>query len=296
MKLKRIAALALSGIFLLAGCSQTPKEPEKINLMVPQGATALATLSVYNNEYADVTTVSGSDPLTAELAKTDSSYDVIIAPINLGAKMIESGNTKFRLASVITWGNLYIIGSDDYQAGEPFAAFGENAVPGKILSKYGYENVTYFSGVQDVQAQLLSGKFAAGLIAEPAATATINKAKEQGLSLHIIKDLQEEETVNGQKGYPQAAIFVKEGSEVKAKDALSAIETFLKEGASDSEKLTSLIEAAGIENLGVPNAKIVIASWERQNLHYQNAADVKEEITDFLKLFNITFHDDMLSK
>lgn len=295
MKLKKIAT-ALVALALMAGCSQAPKEPEKINVLAPQGAPALATVSIYNNEYASVTTVSGSDPLTAELAKSDSAYDVIIAPINLGAKMIEGGNTDYRMAAVVTWGNLYIVGTAEYKEEEPFAAFGEKAVPGKILSKYGYDNVTYFSSVQDVQAQLLSGKFQAGLMAEPAATATINKAKEQGITLKVLKDLQEETTASGLKGYPQAAIFVKASSAEKVDDALTKIETFLNEEASDQEALTTLIETAGVENLGVPNAKIAVASWERQNLHYVKANDAKTEIMEFLKLFNITFDDNMLSK
>lgn len=297
MKLSKVWTIACASALLLAGCAQAPKEPQKISLLAPQGAPALATLSIYNNEYADVTTVSGSDPLTAELAKEDSEYDVIIAPINLGAKMMENDNTSYRMDAVITWGNLYIVGTEEYQDGDEFAAFGENAVPGKILTKQGFtENVTYFSGVQDVQAQLLSGKFKAGLMAEPAATATISKAKEQDISLKVLKDLQEEETVNGQKGYPQAAIFVKKGSEAKAGDALAEIASFLNEGAKDTDKVISLIDAAGADTLGVPNANISVASWQRQNLKYVKAADVKEEITSFLALFNITFSDDMLSK
>lgn len=293
MKLTKL--LAVLSLVVLTACSQSSKAPEKINVLVPQGAPALATVSITNSEYANVTTVSGSDPLTSELAKGDSEYDVIIAPINLGAKMIESGNTSFRLSAVITWGNLYIVGTSEYKAGDELAAFGENAVPGKILANAGYtDHVTYYSSVQDVQAQLLSGKVQAGLLAEPAATASINKAKEQGITLSVIKDLQE--TDNDQKGYPQAAVFVKEGSEDKASDALAQMEAFLNKDASDTEKLTTLIEAVGVETLGVPNAKIAVASWERQNLKYVNAHDVQAEITDFLKLFKITYNEAMLSK
>ena len=192
MKCKRLFAALL--VCLLAGCHNGSKKPEKIQVLVPQGAPALSVLSLYNSAYGDVTSVAGSDVLSVELAKNDGEYDVIIAPINLGAKMIEADSSAYRLTAVITWGNLYIVATDTYQNGDPFAAFGENAVPGKILNSYGmHENVTYYNSVQDVQAQLLSGKVQAGLLAEPAVSATIAKAKEQGISLSIIKDLQEAE-------------------------------------------------------------------------------------------------------
>lgn len=294
MKFKRLCAALL--VCLLAGCGSGSKEPTKIQLLVPQGAPALATLSLYLSAYADVTSVAGSDVISAELAKSDGSYDVIIAPINLGAKMIEADSCVYRMAAIITWGNLYIVATDDYQSNDPFAAFGENAVPGKMLSRIGgNENVTYYNSVQDVQAQLLSGKVKAGLMAEPAVSATIAKAKEQGIELSIIKDLQESEDGTS-KGYPQAAVFVKVGSEAKSADALAEMARFLDEGAANQEQLIAQIEKIGVDELGVPNAKLAVASWERQNLRYVRAEDAKQEISEFLRLFDIVFDEDMLSK
>ena len=74
------------------------------------------------------------------------------------------------------------------------------------------------------------------------------------------------------------------------------MKSFLNEGAVDQKNVKSLIETIKAENLGAPNADIAIASWERQNLSYKDAKDVKEQIASFLSLFQITFTDDMLSK
>lgn len=298
--MKRICMSLLAGCLLLCGCSSS-KETTKIKLMTPQGATALATISIYDSAYAEVTTVNGSDPLTAELAKENSEYDVIIAPINAGAKMIEKGSTNYRMAAVITWGNLYLVANENYQKGDPIVAFGENAVPQKILETTKLaDDVTYFSGVQDAQAQLLGKKANAALLAEPAVSATLAKAKESGLQLSVVSDLQEQYAlVQGNQddhGYPQAAVFVKIGSEESVEPALEEMKNFLNEGAADQEKVKSLIETIQAENLGVPNANIAVASWERQNLSYKDAKDVKEQIASFLSLFQITFTDEMLSK
>lgn len=300
--MKKISKLLTAvALVVLAGCSQA-RTPEKISVLVPQGATALATLNIYNNDYADVTSVAGSDVITSELAKKDSTYDVIIAPLNIGTKMIAKGNSEYRLDSIITWGNLYIVANDAYQIGDPIAAFGENAVPGLVLSYLNYgknEEVTYFNSPQDVQAQLLTGKVNAGLLAEPAATATIAKGEEKNLKLSVQNNIQgayAKTSGSDTNGYPQAAIFVKQGSEKKAKDAIAEIETFVNNTKGTSEELTEMIDKAGVENLGVPNAQIAIKSWERQNIRYEKAVRVKAEITAFLKLFDITFDDSMLSK
>ncbi len=290
--MKTLSKICFAALLLcLCACASDSKN-EPISILAPQGAPALATLPFADQETVSVDYVSGSDPLSAELIKNDSAYDVIIAPINLGTKLIEKDNTPYRLAAVITWGNLYIVGEADYQNGDAFAAFGEAAVPGKILTHYAdIKEVTYFNSVQDVQTQLLSGKAKAGLLAEPAATATIAKAKEKGKTLTVLQDLQEKETVDGQKGYPQAAVFVKDRE--KSEAVLKHIEQFLNE-AADEEQISAWIEQLGVEQLGIPNAKIALSTWERQNLKYADANTVKNDIAEFLKLFQIVFHDNML--
>lgn len=279
-------------VLLLAGCHDKEATKEQVQLLVPQGAPALAVLPLYEEENMKVTTVAGSDRLTVELAKADGEFDVIIAPVNLGAKMIEQESSEYRLAAIVTWGNLYIVGNEEYKVGDPLAAFGENAVPQKILVSRGFgENVTYFNSAQDVQAQLLSHRFTAGLLAEPAATATIAKAKEQGIDFSVLYDLQE--TISGQTGYPQAAIFIKANREAACAPALTQVKEFLNESRTD-ESVLAMIEKAGVDHLGVPGGEIALATWERQNLHYVSASDAQMELTDFLKMFDITFDSSML--
>lgn len=298
MKIRNV--LLIASLFLTVGCS-SPKEVVDVSMLAPQGATALAGLAFVDDEHVKTTYVAGTDVITAELAKADPSHDIIIAPINLGTKMMEKGNSNYRLAAIITWGNLYVVGTSDYQSGDAFAAFGENAVPGMILANSGLEvETTYYNAVQDVQAQLISGKVKAGLLAEPTATATIAKAKAQGIELQVLQDMQQlyqTEKQSASTGYPQAAIFVKEGSEDNVKDALASMETFTNETVmKQPEVIAERLAKVGNDNLGVPASEIVSASWERQHIKYVEASDVQTEITTFLKLFNITFQESMLSK
>lgn len=294
--MKFLKSLIFVGVLMLAGCSA--KETTPVAVLVPQGATATALLPLYGTD-TKVDTVAGSDVISAELVKKDSAYDVIVAPVNLGAKLLEQGNSEYRLQSILTWGNLYIVES---QEEGDFVAFGEAAVPGKILSiTHPDIEATYYNSAQDVQAQLLSGKATSGLLAEPAAFATIQKAKEQGIALTIKEDLQA--TYNALypseiNGYPQAAMFVKKGSEDKVKDVLKEIELFDNETAvNDPSKIVSIIDEQNlVETLGVPSSAIASKTWKTQNIKYVNASEVKDELTKFLSLFKITFQEDMLAK
>lgn len=306
--LKSILALFMA-VGLTACSTQTGNEEpaasaEPIKVLAPMGAPSLSLLGLYGNENVTIDTVDGSDVIRAELAKADSEYDAIIAPINLGATLLSKGKSEFLLDSAVTWGNLYIVGTDEnaLESEGVFAAFGEQSVPQKVLeSSMDLESlpleVTYFGSANEVQAQLLTGKANVGMLAEPAATATIAKAKEKGLELKIIKDLQEaykEQNNMDQVGYPQAALFVKKGSEEKVASYIEEASDFV-ENATD-ETIAKAVETATVEKLGVPSAEIVQKTWERQNIHFKKAADIKTDIDTFLKQFSITLTEEAYSK
>ena len=305
--MKFLKSLLVFGL-LLSGCTSAPaSEPETVEnakVLAPTGAPALSLLDV---DQENVTYVNGSEVLSAELVKEDSEYDIILAPVNLGAQMIANGKSVYRLQAVITWGNLYVVGTDESALtteGE-FATFGEGTVVDYVLKNaLAIETMTptvhYYSSASDVQGAFLSGNASVGMLAEPAVTATINKAKEQGIESSILMDLQEIYQINmntEEKGFPQAAIFVKQGSEEKAADTLNAIEAFVNETAVNTpNEIETRVEEIGADVLGVPSAAIAKATWERQNIHYVDAAEVTEDLTTLLGMMNITFSEEMLVK
>ncbi len=303
--MKKIKYFLLACLLGLSGCASKSQEEQAISILCPTGAPALSLLEEYQNEHVTINTVSGSDVLASEFVKKDSEYDIIIAPINLGCQLISKDQTDYKLKAVITWGNLYIVGQEGASLDDPknFAAFGEGAVPQKILTTVYPDfssELTYFNAVSDVMAQLVSGHATIGIVAEPIASVTINKAKENNIELQIIADLQEEyqkATGSDSYGYPQAAIFVKSGCENKVEQLLSRIEAFVNKTVVDHpEKIEELINIVGEETLGVPNAKIAMNSWKRQNIHFDLAKEHEEDIKVFLEQFKITYQENMLSQ
>lgn len=272
------------------GCSQ---EKKAIRILCPAGAPSLAFVSEYENIMKDGTIdfVDGTDQLIAEFSKNDSEYDIIVAPINIGTNLMSKNQTNYKLKAIVTWGNLYVVGKQGAlsQQGE-LALFGEGAVPQKIYDTVNIQTSLtpqYYQSASLVQQQLLAQKVNAGILAEPLASATIAKAKQSGIELSILTDLQKE---YGENGYPQAAIFVKDG---KNFDSLfEKIDTFTNQGY---DGLQNYLETIGIENLSLPSIDITVKTMDRQNVHYKEAREYQKEIKDFLKLFNIEFNENMLA-
>lgn len=291
----------LIACLLLVGCS--PKQEQSVKILSPTGAPALSLLDVD----AEIDYVTGSELLGSQFVKDDGEYDIILAPVNLGVKMIEEGKSDYRLKAVITWGNLYVVATreDALSKEGEFASFGEGSVVDFVFKqtldpKTMVPNITMYASAQDVQAALLSGKATSGLLAQPAVTATIQKAKEQGIDLKIIANLQEkyqEKFDTEFAGFPQAAIFVKEGSEEKSQQVLESIENFVnKVSVEDPNHIMERVDEIGADVLGVPNAKISMKTWNQQNIHYVEATDCQEDLNTLFSLMKLEITKDIYSK
>lgn len=305
----RLAAAFLMSLSL-AACSAAPAEDsaagsdasgtetaETVKIMAPQGAPALAVLGAEEDENTIIDYVNGQDVLISELAKSDSECDLIAAPVNLGVKSWSEAE-NYELAGVLTWGNLYIVAGDENwnEEGKTLAAFGEGAVPGMVFSKLYPETaceVVYYPSVAEAGQAVGSGKADAALLAQPAAAGIIGKSEG---SLEIVEDIQtmwQEQNGTDEKGYPQAGLFIKKGSEEKAAQIVKNIQAWIE--SADDNTLTNAMEKAGVENLGVPSIEVAVKTWPAQNIHFKNAAESEEDLKTFLSLFGMELPENMLA-
>ncbi len=313
--MKKVLSIVLTSLFVLSGCSSstsqevatpsattTPTSTSEVvytptlKILAPGGAPALSQIGAMEAGY-DVEITDGPDKLQAELINADSEYDVIVAPTNLGVKLASAGKSEYKLLDVVTWGNLYLVGPSDTDLSTAnIAGFGEQAVTGLVFKaiypelgdkvNWGYASVT------EAQAALLSDQAEVAILAEPVATATIAKAKEQGKELTILSDLQE--LWNGGQGYPQAGIFAKasayEANVDEYDNYMSIIYTYINdvESSEDKSVVVNSIDSIGAENLSVPSSAIVAKVWDRLNIHPTKASEVSDEVAEFLQLFDVT--------
>ena len=296
--MKKLLSVVLI-LLMVVGCAQKKVEVVPLTVLAPKGAPAVGLLGYIKDNADQVTTVDGTDALTAAFTEKESEYDVIIAPVNLGSALINKDATDYRLVGILTWGNLYLISNTEteFKDGMTLASFGQNAVPEKVLKvitddkKY-TENYVWFNSVADVASALLSGKYSSGLVAEPVLSTIMKKDS----SFKIIANVQEEYgSVTGQSDYPQAAIFIKEETYTSRK---ADYESFFKAIESyDGSDLTALqadMDTATKEVLGLASSSMNEDTYSRMNVKISNASDNKDAIGAFLKLFGITSTDNII--
>ena len=281
--------------------NQATEYVKKMDLKVlsPSGAPALSLIPAAIGG-CQIDFVDGADPLQAALVNPDQEYDIIIAPSNLGLKLAESGKSAYKMLGIVTWGNLYIVGKEGTQEDPStwtnVAAFGEQSVTGKVFTEaFGnalkMDEVTWYNSTAEASAALIAGNADVAMLAEPNATAAIAKAKENGVDLAIIGDVQKK-YADG-KGFPQAALFVKEETYNSNKEGVDGLFAVLgmfsaAAGEMDEETITSAIESAGgAEKLGLPNAQVVAKVWKRLNINVVPASEHVEELKKFGELFGI---------
>lgn len=223
-----IAAMAVS----LVACNQNLDGD--IRFAAPQGTPALAMLRLK----ADNPNLCGAtvnydvvSPQNISLEMSSDKADVVIMPVNAGAKLINQGK-DYKLISVAVQGSLYLVGKkddgneitiDDIK-GKKIACIGQNDVPGlvfrSILAKNNISVITsgepnanevfinYVAGGPLAISAMQSGSVQYAVVGEPAATQMKGK-----LQLNAEMDLQKEyakaNNLSENYCFPQAGIFVK---------------------------------------------------------------------------------------
>lgn len=270
-------------IVFVTGCSN-----EKLSMIVPSGSTQFAQLYIEDSDDYETTIVQGADPLVAAFAS--ESYDIIIAPTNLGAKLYQS-KAAYQLAASITWGNYYLVSKDvilmDDLKHDEIIAFGQNQTPDAIL-QYVLEdqalNISYLDSVSSVVSEFILDGSKIYLVAEP--SLSILKATYD-LSIVDIQDLYLQKT--GKDSYPQASVFVhhllsdRKVRKIKS-DFKDSIDLTLEDSVSASKVAIDL----GIDI----DQDIIISAINHSNIMYVSSADAKDDIIYYLEMlrnFNVAF-------
>ena len=293
MKTKKLFLLPA---ILLAGCSVDSHE--KLSILVPTGAPAVAFASFLNDSKFQVI----DEPKNIVAQMVNENVDIAVLPTNLGVQQIAKG-LKYKLASTITFGNLYIcstgldeddlMGDDDY-----IVSFQENAVPDKIFKSVYDVGVDYYATNAQEAAKCLKLKkdvvnnkdVEYVLMAEPA----ISKLESSGTNFSIYANLQSEYKAKYENQQIfQASIFVRDSlSHSQVDPYLGRVKTYVNSLLSNPrllEKAKQLDENAET-TLGIDIAATVSAI-EKDNalgIGYEVAINHKTEIDTFLNVFGMS--------
>jgi NitT/TauT family transport system substrate-binding protein len=268
-------------IFILSSCKKT----EEIKMIVPYGSTQFAQLYMQDDEKYKVDIIQGPDPLVAAFAS--KSYDVIFAPTSLGAKMFNSKD-DYQLLAVITWGNFYLISSNEETfnistlENQEIILFGQNQTADIILKYILAENeiqttFSYLESALLVQQAFILDQSKVYLVAEPAYSNLLSLYPNIN---HI--DIQDEyKKITNKDSYPQAGVFIKKDLD---ENIINQILLDLEESINNlDEKLDDSINLA--IKLGYDLDKMIIENAMRNShIKFLKANDAKSDLIFYFNL------------
>lgn len=279
--MKKFLSLVLSLALALSLCAVASAE-RTLTLVAPAGAPALsvATLAA---EKPDSYTFVAADTIAAAFAANEA--DFVIAPVNAGAKLFKAGKSTYRLAAVISWGNLYIaaqkpeLKAEDLN-GQKITLFGEDTINASVvlyaLKENGIEpaEVAYLAGAADTQSLLLSDAEAIVVTAEPALTAASMKNDQIGAV--AVNDLLKQAT--GDDGYVQAGLFVKAETLEQDADAVKACLDLIAGSAARCTEDPEAVAEAAVTLEILPNAKVALKAIPGCAIRFVPAAEARERV------------------
>lgn len=251
-------------LFICTSCYEDSND--KVSVIVPSGAPTFGIADALNeNSKIDYEIVAGADALPA--AFTNAKHDIIVAPVNLGAKFYQSLNSfEYVYYQTIVGGCFYIVSSESIESftdldKKEITVFGANSTPDVItrslINHYGLDvTINYVSDVTEANASLTSGKAKTIISAEP----SISKFNASG-KFNVVSLQTEWKKISSEEfSVPQAGIFVKKNSLNKSnvKKVLQEFSSSLELSLTDAQKLATsatLVDAT-LNKIGVQTLTI----------------------------------------
>ena len=272
--------------FVLVSCGkEEAKDDYKLSVVSPSGAPGIAIADMATNRADRYEFSLNKTPDVLSATFLANEEDVIIAPINMGATMYNKKG-QYVLASVLTWGNLYIASRIDnftldmIDDGNEVIFFGSGTINQYIVNKVlAYnnvtpENITFLDSTQLTQAQLIAKDNVIVLIAEPALS--VAKTKVSDITAISVQDLYAE--MSGGSSYPQAGCFIRKETINNHK---SVVDDFINDlEASANNTSINVEEVAGYaEALEMGGKKpILINAIPNCNIEFKSASNAKTKI------------------
>lgn len=291
-----IAAVLAIGLFV--GC--TPNN-DTIDIYLPDGAPALALVSVFDKTEIGGQKVNFTVVPSANITGyvMNGQADLAIVPTNAAAIVYNQGH-KYKYVSANTHGNLYMVGvkeaeSLDELKGKVVGVIGQGQVPDlvfkSLLSEAGLEYVEgdtasedkvtlYYAQDGGVLLPLIKqGKVDFGVLGEPAVTTALSNID----GAKVVLDLQE--LWGG--SYPQAGLLASDNVSdefIKALfDELAKNEDYAVNNPSDA---LERIKTHMIDSSETTVKVLTSDTAKRCNIKLVKASDCKEDVIKFLTAFH----------
>ena len=275
--LKKLFTLLLALVLVLNLSAVFAEDTASWTLTCPNGAPALSVATLAAERPDDFTFIAAD---TVPAAFASAQADLIIAPVNAGAKLFRAGKSTYRLAAVITWGNLYIASQRENFSPEDLKTakltlFGAETINASValyaLKANGVEPelADPLAGAAETKALLETDPEAVVLTAEPMFSAA--RAGNDRITGIAVADLLKAADMTG---YTQAGLFVRAETLEAHPDTVAAALDAVKASCGLCESDPDRV-AAALSTLDMKFPKAAIPGCA---IRYVSAAEARPEL------------------
>ena len=273
----------------------TTKAKEEIKVLTPAGTPLVGLAGIIGSEAVDVEAVDGPTLLVSGLST--KTHDIIVAPLTAGAQVAIKGKSEYKLDSVITINNTYIISKKGTKLdnledlkGKKLVAYGENNTPDLALKTALKNNniettdltIDYEQSVQLATSTFLpdSSTYDYCLIAEPQITTLKVKQNKELNVLDLSEYMGDNVTIY------QAGIFVNpESNQTRCNEVISQIkENITSMNANPTEYAKNVVNKN--DSLKTMGEAVLAASIPNSNITFINAKENKDKILAYYEMLN----------
>lgn len=288
MKKLLFSIFSLLLVFGLLSCEKDIKLDEEVSVVAPGGIPYLALSNLVKMDNVDVKAVEGTE-VQAALIKGEPL--LIVAPLNMGVKLISAGKADYKLVTPITFNNAFLVTSKANQnkitdvnslSGLTIHAFGEAGIPGSVLKSLFTSNDLDMSNVDfEASSNAILAKYKEAslneeyiLISEPELS-QLDKSKYDSYSLNSLFG----------RDIPQAAIFVKaDGKKETIDKLLTLIERNIKLMNKDKEKFAKEATSLNDKIYNAWGKDLIVKFLPNSGISYNLN---KEDVSAVLKLLGV---------
>ena len=279
--MKKTISKLISILMVLLMLTASAALGEGLTLSAPLGAPSIAVATMAEKDPENFSLIA-ADTIAAEFARKEA--DFIIAPVNAGAKLFKAGKSTYRLAAMITWGNLVFASQRDGftledMNGATVTLFGEETINASValfvMDQLGIvpAEISYLADASQTQQLLLTDPDAIVMTAEPAVTAAQMKKPE--ITSYLLTD--ELKKISGYEGFAQAGLFVREETISDHGDEVAVYLEQIQAAAAVDTNLEDIVRAAVALEI-LPNEKVASAAIPRCGIRYVSAAEAREMV------------------
>ena len=286
-------------IMFLCSCTSSNSLDNKVSIITPKGIPFLAIGGLLEEENINIESVAGAENLQTALAT--GSYDIVIAPLNLGAKLYNANKSNYKVAAVITANNAYIVTKEENPldsvydlVGEKVIAFGATGIPGNILKTVYVRNDLL--NVEDIDFSFASSADVYSVFAGDSTSAKYALMSEPEITKLQLKDnikVKKIDLCDVLGVYtPQACVFVNPNSD---KELVNKVLEMIEDNSdylnNNPDKYAKKVVKLD-KSFELMSKEIISNSIPNANIEYKNALDSRMEIENILTIIGVTLPDD----